>query len=63
MRALRSFKRWFPLYLLLDLLGVVGLVGMSVTFGFLVEALFLLPVFVYLPFHQRRMVRAALRER
>ncbi len=63
MRALRSFKRWFPLYLLLDLLGVVGLVGMSVTFGFLVEALFLLPVFVYLPFHQRRMVRAALGER
>jgi len=63
MRALRSFKRWFPLYLLLDLLGVVGLVGMSVTFGFLVEALFLLPVFVYLPFQQRRMVRAALGER
>jgi serine/threonine protein kinase len=62
MRALRLFKRWFPLYLLLDLLGVVGLVGMSVTFGFLVEALYLLPVFVYLPFHQRRMVRAALGE-
>ncbi len=62
MRALRSFKRWFPLYLLLDLLGVVGLVGMGVTFGFLVEALFLLPVLVYLPFRQRDMVRATLGE-
>jgi hypothetical protein len=59
-RALRSFHRWFPVYLLLDLLGVVGLVGMAVRFGFMFEVLFLLPVLVYLPFHQRRLARTTL---
>jgi serine/threonine protein kinase len=59
-RALRSFDRWFPIYLLLDLLGVVALVGMAVKFEFLFGALLLLPLLVYLPFHQRHSVKKAL---
>jgi serine/threonine protein kinase len=59
-RALRSFDRWFPIYLLLDLLGVVALVGMAVKFEFLFGALLLLPLLVYLPFHQRHLVKKAL---
>jgi hypothetical protein len=59
-RALRLFDRWFPVYLLLDLLGVVALVGMAVKFEFLFGALLLLPLLVYLPFHQRHLVKKAL---
>ena len=57
---MRSFDRWFPVYLLLDLLGVVALVGMAVKFEFLFGALLLLPLLVYLPFHQRHLVKKAL---
>jgi serine/threonine protein kinase len=60
LRSLRSFDRWFPVYLLLDLLGMVALVGMAVKFEFLFGALLLLPLLVYLPFHQRHLVKNAL---
>ena len=59
-RSVRSFVRWFPLHIFLDLLGLAALVGMAVKFNFLVVYLLLLPFGAILPFYQRLLAKKAL---
>lgn len=59
-RMIRSFIRWFPLHIFLDLLGLAALMGMAVKFNFLVVYLLLLPFGAILPFYQRLLAKKAL---
>jgi hypothetical protein len=55
--GVQAFCRWFLMYLLIDMFGVVVLIALLLKYANLVAGALLLPVFVYLPFYQRRLAR------
>ncbi|MGH9508770.1 MAG: protein kinase domain-containing protein, partial [Terriglobales bacterium] len=59
--SLLAFRRWFALYLVLDVASVLIALAIAVKYGWLAPALLVLPVLVYLPFYQYRLARRVLR--
>ncbi|MDA2914653.1 hypothetical protein MYX77_12015, partial [Acidobacteriia bacterium AH_259_A11_L15] len=54
------FYRWFPLFLLGDLLAVALIVALLAGMRMLMLGLLVLPVLLYLPFYQRQLARRLL---
>ncbi len=58
--SIERFRRWFYLYLLVDLIGIGAAVGLLTALVHLSLALLMLPLLAYLPFYQRRLAKEIL---
>jgi len=60
-QSIQAFCRWFWMYLLIDLLGVLVLLALLLRYANFVGALLSLPILVYFPFYQRRLAQDILK--